>query len=197
MGIELLMTRELANICVTATEMASITRILGSEIKNRDFCSQFNKILSDLEQSYQVVATNLRPLAELDSDVRFDEDFDSRCQAYQACYLNESGKPRAYLDSAYEHYLVMQGMKESQTGYPILKRTFVRLDEFVDKWITNDAWLAMSVDNLFKLLNRLLNEVAETKRKDSDDAFLLYDAAFSAFNPYLTLIEQRPKPLPV
>jgi hypothetical protein len=57
--------------------------------------------------------------------------------------------------------------------------------------VTNDAWLAMSIDNLFKRLQALLNEIAALKQKDPEDAFLIYDSAFSTFSPYLELIAQK------
>lgn len=197
MGVELLVARELSTLCVTLTETSSITRIIGSEIRNKDFCNQFNKILDNLCKSYDVVIANLNPLAELDSEESFVADFDERFEAYRTCYLKEISKPRAFSDNAYEDYLVMRTLKESKTGYPLLKKTFERFDEFIDKWVTNDAWLAMSVDNLFKMLNRLLNEIAEIKRRDPTDAYLLYSAAFAAFNPYLALIRQKTEPLAI
>ena len=56
---------------------------------------------------------------------------------------------------------------------------------------TNDAWLAMSIDNLFKRLQGLLNEIATLKKKAPADAFLIYQAAFHDFTPYLGLISQQ------
>ena len=82
-------------------------------------------------------------------------------------------------------------MKESKTSFPLLKRTYERFDQLYDKWITNDAWLAMSIDNLFKRLQALLNEIAAVKQKDPEDAFLIYHAAFTGFSPYLDLIGQN------
>ncbi|MGR8999990.1 MAG: hypothetical protein ACU88J_13220, partial [Gammaproteobacteria bacterium] len=76
-----------------------------------------------------------------------------------------------------------------QTAYPLLKRTFARLDEFIDKWITNDAWLAMSIENHVKMLYRFLTEIAELKQKDPTDAFTIFQAAMVALHPYYALLE--------
>ena len=131
------------------------------------------------------------PLFEFDSEAALINSFDECHSTYSACYLKEISKPRAYADEAYEEYLLLKGQKECKTSFPLLKRTFLRLDKFVDKWITNDAWLAMSIDNLFKRLQTLLNEIATLKKKDPADAFLIYNAAFHDFHPYLGLIRQQ------
>lgn len=191
MGIELDIVEELASISVTLTELSSIAKIINGEIKNSEFDKRFNKMVADLAKSYDVVTANLLPLSELDSEATLIDRFDERHAAYTACYLKEISKPRAYADEAYEEYLVLKTQKESKTGFPLLKRTFERLDKFVDKWVTNDAWLAMSIDNLFKRLQNLLNEIATLKKKDPADAFLIYNAAFHDFTPYLGLISQQ------
>ncbi|OQK15618.1 hypothetical protein AU255_15455 [Methyloprofundus sedimenti] len=67
----------------------------------------------------------------------------------------------------------------------------MRLDELIDKWVTNDAWLAMTIENLFKMLPRLLNEIAELKQKDPGDAYLIFNSAFNSFVPYLNIIRAK------
>lgn len=191
MGIELDIVEELANISVTLTELSSISKIINGEIKNSEFDMRFNKMVDDLAKSYDVVTANLLPLSEFDSETTLVDSFDECHAAYTACYLKEISKPRAYADEAYEEYLLLKTQKESKTSFPLLKRTFERLDKFVDKWVTNDAWLAMSIDNLFKRLQTLLNEIATLKKKDPADAFLIYNAAFHDFHPYLGLIRQQ------
>jgi hypothetical protein len=64
------------------------------------------------------------------------------------------------------------------------------LDEFIDKWITNDAWLAMSIENLLKMLQRFLNEVVEQKQKDPTDAFIIFQAVMNAVRPFYALLEK-------
>ncbi len=91
--------------------------------------------------------------------------------------------------------MVLREYKETQTAYPLLKRTFERLDEFIDKWITNDAWLAMSIENLLKMLHRFLNEVAELKQKDPTDAFTVFRVVMVALRPYYALLENDWKAL--
>lgn len=191
MGIELDIVEELASISVTLTELSSIAKIINGEIKNAEFDKRFNKMVTDLAKSYDIVTANLIPLSEFDSETSLIDNFDEYHAAYTACYLKEISKPRAYADAAYEEYLVLRTQKESKTSFPLLKRTFERLDKFVDKWVTNDAWLAMSIDNLFKRLQTLLNEIATLKKKDPADAFLIYHAAFHDFAPYLGLIRQQ------
>ncbi|MGD9000806.1 MAG: hypothetical protein PVF75_10350, partial [Granulosicoccaceae bacterium] len=183
--------KELASISMTLTELSSIARLVNSEIRNGEFNTHFNKMVADIAKSYDVVTINLSALAEPDSASSFVDKFDDRHAAYTACYLTEISKPRSCADDAYEEYLVLKTLKESKTSFPLLKRTFARLDQFVDKWITNDAWLAMSIDNLFKRLQSLLNEIAALKKKDADDAYLVFSSAFNGFSAYLALIKQQ------
>ena len=68
---------------------------------------------------------------------------------------------------------------------------FSRLDTLYDKWITNDAQLAMSIDGVLKLKNRLLNEIAEIKQKDAELAYIVFSSAFDDFRDYLTLIQTK------
>ena len=103
----------------------------------------------------------------------------------------EVSKPRRYCDNVYDAYIKMQQTKEAKTGFPVLKRSFSRLDIFYDKWITNDALLAMSIDGVLKLKNRLLTEVAEIKHKDAEDAYFVFSSAFEDFRDFLTLIQNK------
>lgn len=191
MGIELIIAEELATTSVTLTELSSISQIINSLVKKPDFSTPFNNMVSELAKCYDVVTANLGVFCELGDEASFTSRFESCRNAYSECYLKEISRPRSYSDEAYEIYLVLKTLKESKTGYPLLKQTFTRLDAFVDKWVTNDAWLAMSIDNLFKRMNQFLNEIAEFMQKDPDDAFILYHSAFSEFADYLALIADK------
>lgn len=196
MGIELDIVKELATINVTLTELASIATLVNGEISNPDFSPGFNKMVTDIAKSYDVVTVNLLPLAGFETEAAFTDGFDASHAAYTACYLMEISKPRLYAEDAYEEYLALKTLPQCKTSFPLLKRTFSRLDQLVDKWITNDAWLAMSIDNLCKRLQALLNEIAALKQKDPSDAYQIYDNAFTAFRPYLALIGQQRARLP-
>lgn len=192
MGIELDITKELTTISATLTELSSLAGIINSHrIKNSEFDQRFNKMVDDIAKIYDVVTSNLQPLSGLATEAEFIADYDERHGTYTDCYLKEISKPRSYADDAYEEYLLLKTLKECKTGFPLLKRTFARLDGFVDKWITNDVWLAMGVDTLFKRLQSLLNEIAALKMKDPEDAFVIYNSTFTGLNDYLSLIKQK------
>ena len=195
MGIEQLITEELAGISMTLTEVSAMSKLINGEIRNETFIHPFNRMISEINKCYYVVTENLQPFARLNNLDVFSERYDELAQQYRDCYLKEISRPRTYSDEAYEQYLALQGMKECKTSYPLLKRTFSRLDEFIDKWVTNDAWLAMGIDNLFKRMPRLLNDVSELKRKEVEDAFVIFHSAFETFKVYLDLIEQQSREL--
>ena len=189
MGIELDILRELASINATRAELMSISKVVNNEIGQGDFLCRFNRIIDQISKSYDIVTEHLRGFTSLNSEESFVGSFDNCHEAYTACYLKVISKPRHYADDAYEDYLLLKTSKEIQTSYPLLKRTYQRLDQFIDKWITNDAWLAMGIDNLFKRLQTLLNEIADLKKKDPVDAYIVFDSAFRAIESQLSLLE--------
>lgn len=191
MGIELDILQELTGVNVALSEASSLARIINGEIRSGEFHTRFNKIIDDIAKCFAVVTDNLQPFFAIDTEAALLEHFDKLHADYSACYLKEISKPRIYCDDAYEGYVLLRLQKEIKTGFPILKRSFERLDKFIDKWITNDAWLAMAIDNAFKRLQILLNEIAVLKNKDPEDAFLIYASALRDFSPYLDLIKQQ------
>lgn len=191
MGIELDILQELTGVNVALSETTSLARIINGEIRTGEFHTRFNKIIDDIAKCFVVVMDNLQPLYEINTESDLIKHFDRLHSGYSASYLKEISKPRIYCDDAYEGYVLLRLQKEIKTGFPLLKRSFERLDKFIDKWITNDAWLAMAIDNAFKRLQILLNEIAVLKKKDPEDAFLIYASAFHDFSPYLDLIKQQ------
>jgi len=191
MGIELDIIQELSGVNVALSEAMSLTRIINGEIRTGEFHTRFNKIIDDISKCFAVVTDNLQPFFEINSEEDLLKRFDQLHATYSKSYLKEISKPRIYCDDAYEGYVLLRLQKEIKTGFPILKRSFERLDKYIDKWITNDAWLAMAIDNAFKRLQILLNEIATLKKKDPEDAFLIYAGAFNDISPYLDLINQQ------
>ena len=191
MGFEYKINEELATITTIANELLSITRAITGLVRNNDFLECFNGIIREINKSFPVVLDSFIPFTALDSEQAFEQGFDDCYETFKAGYLMEASKPRRYCDSVYDTYILMQKTKEAKSQFPILKRSFARLETLYDKWITNDAMLAMSIDGVLKLQNRLLNEIAEMKSKDVEDAYMVFSAAMGDFVGYLTLIQQN------
>jgi len=191
MGAERIIVDELASISMTLTELLSITKIIKSEIRNEDFTIQFNTMVNTLAPCYDVVISNFTNFSDIENENAFSSKFDKLHNTYATTYLKEISKPRTYAEQAYEAHLELKRMKQSKTSFPLLKRTFIRLDELFDKWVDNDVWLAMYIDNLFKRFNHLLNEIAELKKIDLSDAYIIYHYATSDFTSYIELIKEK------
>jgi hypothetical protein len=127
-------------------------------------------------------------------EAEFDQGFDELLLAYQQSYLAEASIPRHYADEAFEHFILIQQSKEFSTGYPLLKHSFDRLDYIIDKFITNDAWLVMSIETVMKRLARWLNDVADIKKADIDDAWWMYRGLMKGIEAYLPLLGYLGKP---
>ncbi|HEX4939301.1 MAG TPA: hypothetical protein VFX11_11545 [Candidatus Kapabacteria bacterium] len=191
MGIEFTITKELASISVTATELAAISTLVRGQIGSRDFRGQFDPLLASIAGAYDVVIQLLQPFAALRDAADFNRDFTACHTHYKAVYLKEASRPRLFTEQAFQQYQILKTCRELQTGFPLLKRTFTRLDELIDKWIDNDCWLVMNMDTVFKLLHRLLNEFETMRIKDPDEAWLLYRQAFDGFDPYLAILARH------
>jgi len=188
MGFELDIDRELATISATLIELSSLHTTISSLIRDEEFNRHYNSVIAELAKSYHVVGDNLYGFTQLQTEEQFITSFDAFHAAYSDCYLMEISKPRACGEAAYEPYHILKTLKQARTEYPLLKRSFERLDHFYDKWVDNDAWLAMSIDHLFKRVKNLLTEIDSLKKKDPEDAFVIYQAAFGAFAIFIDLI---------
>ena len=188
MGFEFKINEELAVIAVTASELLSITRNITGLIQNPAFTQSFCEIVEEINKSYAVVIDSFSPFLAIDSEGIFTRLFDERHAAFKGIYLMEVSKPRRYCDNVYDAYILLKKTKEAKSRFPMLKRNLTRLDIFYDKWVTNDNMLAMSIDGVVKLQNRLLNEIAEIKAKDAEDAYMVFSSAFEDFRDYLKLI---------
>ena len=189
MGFEFKINEELAAIAVTTTELVSISRGIMGLVKNSTFIRQFNDIITEINKSYIVVGDSFGPFYTLDNEEAFMQSFDEKHDTFKGRYLMDVSKPRRYCDNVYNAYIQLQQTKEAKSGFPLLKRNFKRLDTFYDKWVTNDNVLAMSIDGVLKLQNRFLNEIADIKQKDVEDAYILFSSAFEDFSEYLSLIQ--------
>ena len=191
MSLVFKINEELATITVTATELLSVSKTIAGLIKAPEFSRRFAEIISEINKSYAVVNDSFAPFCELDSEEKFARQFDEKLAAFKGGYLMDVSKPRRYCDNVYDAYIAMQQTQEAKTTFPMLKRSFSRLDTLYDKWISNDAFLPMSIDGVLKLKNRLLNEIAEMKRKNVEDAYIIFSAAFEDFHDYLTIINNK------
>ncbi len=188
MSFELKIYKEMATLNATATEWLQIRDIVNCTQPDGEFKSLFGEMILALTGSYNVVIETLIPFTEVTSLAQFADEFDSRQQAYQGIFLQQASKPRHFTEAAHEHYLVLSTMKEIKTTYPLLKRSFDNLYQFMDKWITNDAWLVMGCDVIFKTLNRLLLEISTYKKQDIDEAWLIYHTFTPSLKGFVELL---------
>lgn len=188
MGTELNCLKDLASVSIAATELSAVDEVITNHLSNPIFMQQYNALIQDITNTFQVVLDNLTPIVSLHSRQQFEESFDHYFQIYADCYLKEISKPRVNAELTYEKYLQFRKLKEVNTGFPLLKRNFTRLHDLIDKWLDNDIWLAMYIDSLFKMFARLLNEVNEIKKSDVEDAYIIFHSGLPSFGPYLDII---------
>ena len=195
MSFEFKITEELSIIPVTAAELLSIARSYQHFVKSPESLLLFNAIIYEISKSYGVVVDILSPFLELDNEDRFSQQFDEQFRQFKESYLFDISKPRRFCDNVYDDYNTLLQSKEAKSKFPMLKRLFTRLDVIYDKWITNDNLLAMSIDNCVKLYNRHLTDIAELKKRDPEDAYLIHQAANDVFIDFVTLIHTLKKQL--
>ncbi len=189
--LEFTICKEAGNIAVTAGELIAMHQALCREIANPPFVDRLERISESLLACYRIPLEGLKPLLEVASQAQFQQSFEAIHGNYRDQFLQYASQPRRFVDDAYAHYLELSMMREAATGYPPLKRNFDRLYQYMDKWINNDSWLIMSMDSLFKMVNRLLGEVASLNVSDPDEAWWMYHSLFNNLQPLTALIEQR------
>lgn len=191
MRSELKINKELGTLAATIAEWYRVQAILNSKFQDGPFHELLNRMVDELVASYTVVVTQLKPILAINDNERFQKDYELIDASYKESYLSAASQPRQHLDGAYETYLELQQLPEFKTSYPLIKDAIAALDIFIDKWVTNDSWIVLSTDAVFKSLARLLLEISNLKKQDMDEAWLRFNLAFTSFSGPLLLIEQR------
>lgn len=189
MGDEFKLVKDLATISATAAELAAVNRLITREIDSQDFLSEYNDLLLDITDTYLGLDNILQPLLAIDSQVVFDQRFLEVVAWYRDNYQPALSQPRVNAENTFQKYLQFRKRRETKTSYPLLKSAFARLHYFIDKWIDNDIWLALTIDALLKTFNRLLSELAEAASKDPEQAFAVFTSLTGSLTPYLAIIQ--------
>ena len=189
--LEFTICKEVASIGVTAGELIAIHQTIVREIGSPVFLGRMEQIREHLLACYRIPLEALHPLLDLDTPERFAQQFDAVVAHYRENYLQYASRPRRFVDQAYEQYLELSMSREASTSYPLLKRTFDRFFQYIDKWINNDSWLIMSMDTLFKMMQRFLAEIVEMKAKDVDDAWWIYQGMLTNLRPFIAIVSDH------
>lgn len=191
MGTELTILKELGTISMTSAELAAVTKIIREEIDAKEFRTELHSLLSDMVNTYQLVVDIFTPFTEISTQRQFKAQFGDTFQRYSDEFNQNLSVPRVNAEFTFEKTLQFRKLSPVKTSYPILKRAFARLLEYIDKWHDNDIWLSMSIDMLMKMVLRLMNEVNDIQKKDTEQAFLLYESSASHYRGFLAIIENN------
>lgn len=193
--LEFTLCKEAASIAMTVTELAAIQQLLFNHIPKAEFRAALGQVVDPLTETYQVLVYVLDPLFSIKSESDFTSGFNTAFEQYKQRLQEKNSLPRSCVESSYEAYLVFSQSKEAKTGFPILRRTFDRLLNYIDKYVDNDSWLLMNIDNVYKMLNLLLGEIAELNTGDPEEAWLTYDLAMESVLPFMQIINTRAQTL--
>ena len=191
MGTELTILKELGTISMTSAELAAVTKIIREEIDAKEFRTELHSLLSDMVNTYQLVVDIFTPFTEISTQRQFKTQFSDTFQRCSDEFNQNLSIPRVNAEFTFEKTLQFRKLTPVKTSYPILKRAFARLLEYIDKWHDNDIWLSMSIDMLMKMVLRLMNEVNDIQKKDTEQAFLLYESSASHYRGFLAIIENN------
>ena len=193
--LEFTLCKEAASIATTATELAAIQQLLVTHIPKPEFRTALGLVVDPLTETYQVLVYILDPLFSIKSESDFQSSFTEAFEQYKQRLQEKNSLPRGCVEASYEAYLVLSQTKEAKTGFPLLRRTFDRLLNYIDKYVDNDSWLLMNIDNIYKMLNLLLGEISELNARDPEDAWLTYDLAMESLLPFMHIINNRSQAL--
>lgn len=196
MGREFKIVKELATVSATAVELAAVDKIVRAEIPSPDFRREYDFLIADIRHTYQTVLDILQPLMAIQESEDFNAHFGEVHRWYKDNYQKALSEPRIYAEYTFEKYLQFRKRKETRTSYPALKAAFGRLQDLIDKWIDNDIWLAMCIDIVLKQVNLLLDDVAEAKKRDAEEALALFGSSVGGWKSFTTAIAVAVRSLP-
>lgn len=191
MGNEFKLLKDAATISATLTELVAVNTLITGHISSDNFLDEYESLLADILNTYRCFEDILQPLVTLRDQQDFNQYFSSQFEWYSEHYQAALSEPRVNAEFTFQKYLQFRKRRETKTGFPLLKNAFSRLHDYIDKWIDNDIWLAMTIDSLLKMLFRLLSEVQAVNSRDSEEAFSLYHSFTSGLLPFCDLIHQQ------
>ena len=202
MGTEFRVIKEMATITATLLEVASIDKLIGSELSPGSFNDLYRDLLLDIIDTYQGVQRIVSPLVEADHAKGFSERFPGLKDWFSDSYQQALSVPRINAETTFQKYLQFRKRKEMQTKYPPLKAAFSRLHDIIDKWIDNDIWLAMSIDGMLKTLNLFLGDAEVALTRDKEEGYALYHSCIGNLAPHLLIMDKAleslcPQPAPM
>lgn len=191
MELEPTIFKEVTNIRGSIEQLSSLVEVIEAEAPAGDFHTQFRDLLTDIIASYRVVTDNLSPLCSMPTAEAFERSFAGRFECYAEHCGAEISKPRENAEETFNKYLQFRKLAVVRTKYPVLQRAFAEFHAYVDKWVDNDVWLAMSIDVSFKLLLKWMSRIKETKARDAAAAFADFSAFISTLSPHVVAIEEN------
>jgi len=179
----------MATVSATATELRAVAEALYVTSHKQEFKQELTSLLDEILQSYEVVLEHFQPLCAFNDPVVFEKGFPQLAQAFADDYLTVISLPRIYAELTFQKHLQFWKLKETQTKHPLLSNLFTRLKAFIDKWIDNDIYLAMTIDSLFKSAHRVVGEVNELLLQDAELGYLAYQCSLGQLTAYLNIIQ--------
>ena len=189
--LEFTISKEAASVAATASDLHAIHTILSTQLPKPSFQAILAKVVLPLIETYRTPMGVIAPLTAIQTESAFSSQFAEAWKQYKTGFDETHALPRRYVDESYEAYLILSETKEAKTTYPILRRTFDRLYLYMDKYINNDSWLLMNIDNVYKMLNLLLAEIDDQISVDIEESWFRYQLAFSGLTPFLGIVNDK------
>ena len=86
--------KELATVSATVSELAGVNSVICSELDSADFRSEYDSLLQDVVNTYQVVIDIIEPLMALNDRSQFDSQFAELSSWYAQHYQKALSPPR-------------------------------------------------------------------------------------------------------
>lgn len=188
MSNEFKLLKDIATISATLAELQAVDTLITDEIASEQFLSEYNSLLFDVLNTYRALNIMLNPLLGIQSSEAFHRDFAPAATTFSDNFQSVLSESRINAEHTFQKYLQFRKRRETKTSYPSLRRAFPRLHAFIDKWIDNDIWLALTLDSLLKRLNRMLAELLDTAAKDPEQAYQLFCSFSLALNTYANML---------
>lgn len=189
MILELKIGKELGTLQAALGQWSHLYRVLNSQMSEGEFFELYSAMFNSLLPAFKLAPNNLRPLFALQDVDSFQKDFTNLAKTYGGTYLNEASKPRHHCEQCHEYYIELSTQRLIKTSFPVLKRNFSDLYEYIDKWVTNDAWITMGIDIILKYTQKLMLDLDKLRAQDEESAWIVYRSAALNLLPLLDSME--------
>jgi hypothetical protein len=160
-----------ATLKVSLNDFVAVVGRLTGAVQEEAVRASLKDMIAEVRKSYETAVDVFTPFFAIDSREKFQADFATRYAEFNNKYLRDKNYIKTSSHIVSNKILEVLQRQKYREGWPILGRSYDRLQRLGAEWIGSDEQLGQSMDTLLKGLDVSLKRITERKQYDPDDAF--------------------------